>query len=187
VVVSPDNDLEVDAPAKAAIIDEVRHALNEIYVFPEKAEAMETRVRRNLQAGKYDSIERLGLFTTRLAEVLRSVCRDRHLAVFPSLPPQSGDEGGGAHPVEFHEFPELNVGMSLPYRPRVIRLEKGALYYQRENRSPFRLQPMGDDRFLLEGIDDFRIQFRRDDSGAVTHIAGQYEDGGRDANARTPR
>lgn len=71
------------------------------------------------------------------------------------------------------------------YGPRTITLEDGALYYQREDRPKYKLIPMGDDLFALEGLDYFRLQFVRDPSGAVTEAVGLYNDGHRDASPRT--
>ena len=37
------------------------------------------------------------------------------------------------------------------------------------SRPEFRLIPMGADRFMVESLDYFRLQFRRDSSGKVNH------------------
>jgi retinol-binding protein 3 len=71
------------------------------------------------------------------------------------------------------------------YGPRSVRFENGTLYYRREGRPEFRLIPMGGDRFMVETLDYFRMQFRRDSSGKVTELVGQYDNGGTDANPRT--
>ncbi|MDH4158390.1 MAG: S41 family peptidase [candidate division Zixibacteria bacterium] len=71
------------------------------------------------------------------------------------------------------------------YGPRKITLENGWLYYQREDRPKYRLTPMGQDMFLLEELDIFRIQFVRDESGAVSELIGLYDNGFRDSNERT--
>jgi len=174
--------------------------------------------------------------------------------------------GGGAHPVEFRTFENLNVGMSLPfgravnpitgtnwegtgvepdikvpadealtvaqieaikklienpqneprkpqlewvlkylevqrnpvklsekvlkdyvgvYGPRKIWVEKGTLFYKRENRPKYKLTPMGDDTFIVEGLDYFRLRFKRNQSGAVTEIIGLYNNGETDSHQRT--
>jgi hypothetical protein len=174
--------------------------------------------------------------------------------------------GGGAHPVEFRGFPEVRVGMSLPfgrainpitktnwegtgiephiavpqeealtaahrealkdlleknpreglkqqilwtlkgieaalnpielaekelkayigvYGPRTIRKKESALYYQREGRGEYKLKPLGEDWFSLEGLDYFRIRFERDDSGMVTRLVGLYDNGQQDEHERT--
>ncbi len=71
------------------------------------------------------------------------------------------------------------------YGPRTITLEGGHLYYQREDRPKYRLTPMGQDMFLLEELERFRIQFVRDESGTVTELIGLYNSGYRDSNERT--
>ncbi len=71
------------------------------------------------------------------------------------------------------------------YGPRSIRFRNGALYYQREGRPEFRLIPMGADRFMVETLDYFRLQFRRDSSGGVTELVGQYDNGDTDAHPRS--
>jgi len=71
------------------------------------------------------------------------------------------------------------------FGPRLITLENGALFYQRQDRPKYRLIPMGDDLFALDGLEYFRAQFVRDSSGAVTELVGLYDDGTQDANPRT--
>jgi hypothetical protein len=73
----------VDPHLQQAILDSVTAALNGTYVFPDKATAMEAFVRKQFKDGKYKSITQLDAFTQALTEDLRSVCRDRHLAVRP--------------------------------------------------------------------------------------------------------
>ncbi len=48
-----------------------------------------------------------------------------------------------------------------------------------------RLIPMGDDRFALEGLDDFRIRFERDATGAVVTLVGLYAGGGEEPSPRS--
>jgi len=79
----------------------------------------------------------------------------------------------------------LLAGCAGTYGPRSVRFRNGALYYQREGRPEFRMIPMGGDRFMVETLDYFRLQFRRDSSGNVTELVGQYDNGGTDANPRT--
>jgi hypothetical protein len=173
--------------------------------------------------------------------------------------------GGGAHPIEIKPFPNLNVGMSLPFGravnpitgtnwegtgiaphiavpqeqaldvahlealkkllektedadrkaqlewaidgknvklnpvpvevsqlqkyagqfgPRKFWVEAGVLRYQREDRPPYKLIPMGDHRFMLDGLDYFRIQFVEAPTGEFNEMIGQYDDGHADGNKR---
>jgi hypothetical protein len=77
---------------QTAIIDSVCQALSDIYVFPEKADAMEKYVKGKLKKGKYDKITELRPFTFTLTEDLRSICQDRHLRVMPLQTPSASAE-----------------------------------------------------------------------------------------------
>ena len=70
------------------------------------------------------------------------------------------------------------------YGPRQISLEEGVLYYQREDRPRYRLIPMGDDMFGLDGLDRFRIQFERQAGGVVYRLVGMYDNGQSDQHDR---
>ncbi|HEX6903100.1 MAG TPA: S41 family peptidase [Thermoanaerobaculia bacterium] len=89
----------VNAQDRAAIIDDLTAALNEIYVFPETAKKMEEHVRRQLKSGAYDRLDSLEAFTQKLTEDLQSVSHDLHLRVSwnPEPPPS---EAGGPTPEE---------------------------------------------------------------------------------------
>lgn len=87
------------------------------------------------------------------------------------------------HPIVLSES-EQSVFVG-DYGPRHIRLQDGELYYQREERPLMRMIPLGDDFFALDGLDYFRIQFVREDSGAVQRLVGHYENGRRDMNERS--
>jgi hypothetical protein len=70
------------------------------------------------------------------------------------------------------------------YGPRQVRFRDGLLYYQREENPEFLLIPLGDDMFMLKGLDYFRVQFVKDDSGGFHKIVGLYDDGHSDLNMR---
>lgn len=70
------------------------------------------------------------------------------------------------------------------YGPRKITLEDGALWYQRGPGRKLRLLPVGQDRFLVGDLDDFRIRFERDASGNVTRLVGLYPDGNEEPHGR---
>ncbi|HEY4562003.1 MAG TPA: S41 family peptidase [Thermoanaerobaculia bacterium] len=84
----------VNAQDRAAIVDDVTAALNEIYVFPETARKMEEHARHQLKAGAYDRLGTLDAFTQKLTEDLQAVSHDLHLRVFwdPEAP-AGGAEG----------------------------------------------------------------------------------------------
>ncbi len=84
----------VNAQDRAAIIDDIAAALNEIYVFPETAKKMEEHVRRQLKSGAYDRLGTLDAFTEKLTEDLQSVSKDLHLRVGWNPAPPAGEPGG---------------------------------------------------------------------------------------------
>lgn len=61
------------------------------------------------------------------------------------------------------------------YGPRRVYFEEGALFYQRQGGPALRMLPLGDDRFMLEGLDDIRVVFSRD-GDAVTGMTIQSLD-----------
>jgi hypothetical protein len=71
------------------------------------------------------------------------------------------------------------------FGPRTIMLENGVLYYQREDRPKYRLIPIGDHTFMLDGLDYFRLQFKADDKGEFNEVIGIYDSGRIDSNERT--
>jgi len=73
------------------------------------------------------------------------------------------------------------------FGPRKIMFENGSLYYQREGRPKYKLIPMGEDTFALEGLDTFRIKLNRDSAGKIVEFVGMYSDGGTDSNQRTDK
>lgn len=73
------------------------------------------------------------------------------------------------------------------YGPRRIFVQDGALWYQREGRPPYRLEPMGRDLFRIRDLDYFRVGFARDAGGRVVRLIGRYDDGRTDESERTGR
>ncbi len=67
---------------------------------------------------------------------------------------------------------------------RQISLVDGELYYQRRHRARYRLQPLGEDWFRIEGLDYFRIRFEREESGRVKTLVGVYDDGQEEPSER---
>jgi len=70
------------------------------------------------------------------------------------------------------------------YGPRKIWIEDGALCYQRENRPKYKMKPMSDDIFIVEGLDYFRIKFNKDAIDTVVELVGMYDNGETDTNKR---
>jgi hypothetical protein len=71
------------------------------------------------------------------------------------------------------------------YGPRTIILENGTLFYQREGRPKFKMVPMTQDTFTLEGLSNFRLKFVTNSSGSVSEVVGLYNDGRTDISPRT--
>ncbi|MEN0653115.1 MULTISPECIES: S41 family peptidase [Hyphobacterium] len=70
------------------------------------------------------------------------------------------------------------------YGPRRVYFEDGALFYQRQGGPALRMLPLGNDRFMLEGLDDLRVVFSRD-GDAVTGMTLQSLDRPDSASPRT--
>ncbi len=85
--------------------------------------------------------------------------------------------------------PELDDSLAQKYigifGPRVITFENGELYYQRESNPRYNLIPMSDNRFMLDGLDYFRIQLIEGDDGQFDELIGLYDNGQTDSNKRT--
>jgi CubicO group peptidase (beta-lactamase class C family) len=72
------------------------------------------------------------------------------------------------------------------YGPRRILLEEGHLFYQREGRPKYKLLPLSQDTFFLEGMGSFRVRFVEDGNGRVAKLLGLYVDGQEDESPRDP-
>ncbi len=71
------------------------------------------------------------------------------------------------------------------YGPRKVWLEDGALFYRRAENPPAKMVPLTTDRFMLEGVGYFRIQFLRGEGGNVTTFVGMYDNGTSDTHERS--
>ena len=71
------------------------------------------------------------------------------------------------------------------YGPRRISLEDGTLFYRRDGRPNRPLLAAGEDRFFIEGVQDFYLRFERDSAGRVVRVHGHYLEGRRDQNERS--
>ena len=74
-------DRTIDAAERRTVIDGVIARLNEAYVFPDTAKAMERAIRVRQQRGDYDRITSSQAFAESLTAHLQAVSRDRHLRV----------------------------------------------------------------------------------------------------------
>lgn len=69
------------------------------------------------------------------------------------------------------------------YEARKVTLENGALYYQRSG-PKYRLFPMTQTTFFVEGLDYFRVEFVSE-GGKVKQLVGLYDDGRREPSQRS--
>ncbi|MGI8918905.1 MAG: S41 family peptidase [Pyrinomonadaceae bacterium] len=71
----------IDATTRNQVIDTVLKRLNESYVFPEAAKAMEKSIRERVAKGEYDQISSSRTFGETLTKDLQAVSKDKHLRV----------------------------------------------------------------------------------------------------------
>ena len=79
------------------------------------------------------------------------------------------------HPVTL--TPDELTAYTGQFGPRKVTLEDGCLSYQRDDKPRYEMVAMGDDRFRIEGFDEFRIQFGRDETGRVVELSGESDSG----------
>ncbi|MDQ7797594.1 MAG: S41 family peptidase [Candidatus Edwardsbacteria bacterium] len=77
----PATQTAIDKAIRKSVVDSVSKLLADNYVFPDKAKAMSALLRKNLKVGTYDRLSNPEEFAERLTNDLRSVTKDRHLAV----------------------------------------------------------------------------------------------------------
>jgi hypothetical protein len=87
------------------------------------------------------------------------------------------------HPVTLE--PAVLKSYAGSYGPRTLSFENGSLYYQREGRPKFKMIPMSDDTFMLDGLEGFRVKIEKDASGKVIGLIGLYEDGRTDKSPKS--
>ncbi|HOW86275.1 MAG TPA: S41 family peptidase [Candidatus Aminicenantes bacterium] len=71
----------------AQAVDKVCQLLNRFYVLPEVATRMERHIRAKLEAGTFDRMTDSDEFLEAMTRELRSVCHDKHLAMFKGANP----------------------------------------------------------------------------------------------------
>jgi CubicO group peptidase (beta-lactamase class C family) len=70
------------------------------------------------------------------------------------------------------------------YGPRRVMLEGDDLYYQRDPNPRYRMIPMSQDTFMLDGLDEFRVRVITDEDGIGVALEGIYLNGDRDRTDR---
>ena len=74
-------DRTIDAATRTQVIDAIIAKLNEAYVFPDVAKAMETSIRERAGKGEYDQLTSARSFAEKLQNDLQAVSKDKHLRV----------------------------------------------------------------------------------------------------------
>jgi hypothetical protein len=97
---------ELDAAAKAKIIEEINGLIEEKYVFPDVAEKIAEGIRNKYRNKAYDPIATLPEFLQQLTKDLRSVNNDAHLGAIP----RRGPVKEGVSPEEMYKAVFLKRG-----------------------------------------------------------------------------
>ena len=77
----PQKDMKIDQAIRVEVIEAVIANLNQRYVFPEKAAAMEKQLRLELKNGDYDDVTSAEKLATVLSESLQKHSQDKHLGM----------------------------------------------------------------------------------------------------------
>jgi len=80
--------------------------------------------------------------------------------------------------------PEQLQKFAGQYGPRKLTLKDGSLYYQRGKGREFKLTPLSANKFIVDGLDYFRIQVV-EEKGEITGVKGLYDNGRSDFNAKS--
>ena len=80
--------------------------------------------------------------------------------------------------------PEILESYAGAYGPRRLTLEDGTLRYQRDGGAEYRLVPLTESLFALDGLTIFRLEVVRGDDGVPSKLVGHYVNGQSD---ETPR
>jgi len=77
----PQKDMAIDAATRRTVVESVIQALNQFYVFPDQAAAIERALRAQAARGEFDRIDSASQLARRLTEDLQSLVHDRHLEI----------------------------------------------------------------------------------------------------------
>ena len=85
----PENqpDMTIDESVRVRVIDSVRKALNDDYVFPDVATKMDEAIRNRVKNKEYDGIKSAKGLATGITDHLQAISHDKHLRVFYSHEP----------------------------------------------------------------------------------------------------
>ena len=123
-------DRTLDAAERRTIIDGVIARLNEAYVFPDTAKAMETAIRARQRRGEYDRITSSQAFAESLTAHLQAVSHDKHLRVrFVARGVPAGPGGDGPSPDDRAEAKLFGQRLNFGFE-RVERLPGNVGYLE---------------------------------------------------------
>jgi peptidase S41-like protein len=123
-------DRTLDAAERRTVIDGVIARLNEAYVFPDTAKAMEAALRARQRRGEYDRITSSQVFAESLTAHLQAVSRDLHLRVrYVARGVPAGPGGDGPSPGDRAEAKLFGQRMNFGFE-RVERLPGNVGYLE---------------------------------------------------------
>lgn len=110
--------IKLDAAERARVIDGAIAALEEYYVYPDKAKAMAEAVRGRQTRGEYNAVEDGEAFADLLTEHLRDVSHDKHLRVrfTPGGPPKPDGSDADEAARYRREMERINCGFETAER-----------------------------------------------------------------------
>jgi hypothetical protein len=167
-------DMVVDEATRRTVIDGVIARLNEAYVFPDTARAMERAIRLRHSRREYDRITSARAFAESLTAHLQAVSRDRHLRVrySPQPLPELGPAPGPSPDQEAEAWAfgrRVNFGLE-----RAERLAGNIGYLELRS---FGFEPqwaeatVGAAMTLLANTDALIIDLRRNGGGSPFYVA----------------
>ncbi len=154
----PQQDMTMNAAARKEVLDSLISALNQFYVYPEKAAAMERALRAQVAQGEIDKVDSAEQFAKVLTEDLQSLVHDRHLEVryfeAPIPVPAVGQEESPEDAVAFlADRKRLNFGFEtvgrLKFNIGYIDLHEFSRPEQVASRIEAAMTLLGDTRSLI--------------------------------------
>jgi hypothetical protein len=126
----PGSDRTIDAAARGTVIDGVIARLDEAYVFPDTAKAMERAIRARQRRGEYDGITSSQVFAESLTAHLQAVSHDKHLRVrYVARGVPNGPGGDGPSPADREQAKTFGRRMNFGFE-RVERLPGNVGYLE---------------------------------------------------------
>ena len=72
---------QIDGNTRKAVLQSICNAINSYYVFPDRAKSMSDYIKKQGEAGKYDSLNNPSDFANEVVKDIRSVFNDKHLRI----------------------------------------------------------------------------------------------------------